>query len=125
MKSITATERGSVWAKGRRTVKATTQDRARDGDGADDQQEVAAADVAPPLLVEPEDGEDDDLADDDEADRLREEHLVAVRHAPRVEEAQAEGQVEGQRDERRVGKDLEYPVAIDGVIQPVHGTGRV
>ena len=107
-------------------MKATTQDRAGDGDGADDQQEVAAADVAPPLLVEAEGGEDDDLADDDEADRLREERLVAVRHALRVvEEAQAEGQVEGERDERRVGKHLEYPVAVDGMVQPVHGTGRV
>ena len=55
------------------------QDRAGDGDGAEDQQEVAAAHVAPPLLVEPEGGEDDELADDDEADRLDEEDLVAVR----------------------------------------------
>ena len=59
------------------------EDRAGDGDGADDQQEVATADVAPPLLVEPEGGEDDQLADDDEADRLGEEDPVAVRQAVR------------------------------------------
>ena len=40
------------------------QDRAGDGDGAHDQHEVATADVAPPLLVEPEGGEDDDLDGD-------------------------------------------------------------
>ena len=79
------------------------EDRAGDGDGADDQQEVAAADVAPPLLVEPEGGEDDQLADDDEADRLGEEDPVAVRQVALVEEAQAEGQVEGERDEDAVG----------------------
>ena len=118
MKSITATERGSVWAKGCSDGEGDDEDRAGDGDGADDQEEVAAADVAPPLLVEAEGGEDDELADDDEADRLGEEHLVAVRHAPRVEEAQPEGQVEGQRDERRVGKHLEDPVAVDGMVQP-------
>ena len=97
------------------------QDRAGDGDGAEDQQEVAAADVAPPLLVEPEGGEDDQLADDDEADRLREEHLVAVRPAVRfVEEAQLEGEEVGQRDEHRVGRHLQHPVAVDGVVQPAH-----
>jgi hypothetical protein len=101
------------------------QDRAGDGDRADDQQEVAAAHVAPPLLVEAEGGEDDHLGGDHEADRLREEVLVARRDAVRVEEAQTEGQVEGERHERRVGKYLEYPVAIDGMVQPAHGTERV
>ena len=43
-----------------------------------------------------------------------------MRHAVGVEEAQAEGQVEGERDERRVGRHLEHPVAVDGVVQPVH-----
>ena len=102
------------------------EDRAGDGDGAEDQQEVAAADVAPPLLVEPEGGEDDQLADDDEADRLGEEHLVAVRQPVRVvEEAQLEGEEEGERDEHRVGRHLQNPVAVDGVVQPAHRTGRV
>ena len=98
---MTATERGMRVGEGPQDGEGDDEDRARDGDGADDQQEVAAADVTPPLLVEPEGGEDDDLADDDEADRLREEHVVAVRHAPRIEEAQPERQVEGQGDERR------------------------
>ena len=79
-----------------------------------------AADVAPPLLVEPEGGEDDDLADDDEADRLREQRPRSGAAAPPVvEEAQPEGEVEGERDESRVGHHLEDPVAIDGVVQPV------
>ena len=105
MKSITSTERGRVCLKGCTTAKNDDQERAGEGDGAQDQQEVAAAHVAPPLLVEPEGAEDDQLADDDEADRLGEEHLVAVRQPVRVvEEAQLEGQEEGQRDQDRVGE---------------------
>ena len=102
------------------------EDGAGDGDGAEDQQEVAAGDVAPPLLVEPEGGEDDELADDDEADRLHEEDLVAVRQAVGVvEEPQLEGEEVGEGDERRVGHHLQNPVAIDGVVQPAHESGRV
>ena len=101
-------------------------DRAGHGDRADDQQEVAAADVAPPLLVEPEGGEDDEVDGDDEAHRLGEERLVAIRQpAWIVEEAQAKSQVESQRDKRAVGNQLEDPVAVDGVVQPAHGTAPV
>jgi hypothetical protein len=96
------------------------EDRTGDGDGADDLHEVATADVAPPLLVEPEGGEDDELGDDDEADRLGEEHPVAMRQVALVEEAQPEGQVEGERDEGAVGAHLENPVAVDGMVQPAH-----
>ena len=124
-KSITSTERGSVCGEGLDDGEDDDQERAGDGDGAEDQQEVAAADVAPPLLVEPEGGEDDQLADDDEADRLREQHLVAMRPAVRfVEEAQLEGEEEGERDENRVGRHLQHPVAVDGVVQPAHRTGE-
>ena len=46
-----------------------------------------------------------------------------MRQAARVvEEAQPEGEVEGERDEHRVGRDLEDPVAVDGVVQPAHET---
>ncbi len=99
------------------------EDRAGDGDRAEDQQEVAATDVAPPLLVQAEGGEDGQLADDDDANGLREQDLVAVRQPVRiVEEAQLESQVEGQRDQHGVGRHLQNPVAIDGVVQPAHGT---
>src|SRR6185312_6287186 len=95
-------------------------DRAGNGGGADDLQEVAAADVAPPLLVHAEGGEDDQLDRDDEAERLGEEHPVAVRQVVLVEETQPERQVEGEGDEGAIGTDLEDPVAIDGVVQPAH-----
>ncbi len=101
------------------------QQGAGDGDSAEDQHEVATADISPPLLVEPEAGEHNQLAGDDEADRLREEDLVAVGPAVRlVEEAQLEGEEIGQRDERGVGRDLQDPVAVDGVVQPAHRTAE-
>src|SRR5205085_5152855 len=37
-----------------------------------------------------------------------------------VEEAQLEGEEIGQRDEHGVGRDLQDPVAVDGVVQPAH-----
>ena len=61
------------------------------------------------------------LPGDDEADRLGEEHLVAVRPAVRVvEEPQLEGEEVGQRDECRVSEDLSHPVPVDGMVQPAH-----
>ena len=85
MKSVTSTERGKA---GERldTAKTMTRKRAGDGDGADDQDEVATAEVAPPLLVEPEGVEDGELADDEKADRLREQRLVAGRQPLRLVE---------------------------------------
>ena len=72
MKSITATERGSPSSNGWIDGEEDDEDRAGGGDRADDHQEVAAAHVAPPLLVEAEGGEDRELADHDEGDGLDE-----------------------------------------------------
>jgi hypothetical protein len=102
------------------------ENRAGDGDGAEDEDEVAAADIAPPLLVEAEGSEDRQLADDDEADGLGEQHLVAVRQPLRlVEEAQLKGEEVGQGDEHGIGRHLQHPVAVDGMVQPAHGEGSV
>ena len=57
----------------------------------------------------------------DEPDRLGEEDLVAVRQAARVvEETEAEGEVEGERDQHPVSGELEEAVAVDGVVQAPH-----
>jgi hypothetical protein len=97
------------------------QDGARRRHRADDHQEVAAAHVAPPLLVQAERGEYGELADHDEGDSLREEDLVAVRQpAWVVEEPEAEGEVERERDEDAVGGELEEAGAVDGVVEAAH-----
>ena len=46
---------------------------------------------------------------------------VALGHSPLgLEEAQAEGQVEGERHEHGIGRDLQRLVPVDGVLQTVH-----
>ncbi|MGZ5385059.1 MAG: hypothetical protein ACXWH0_13890 [Acidimicrobiia bacterium] len=56
---------------------------------------------------------------------LRENRDILRRYPVRVvEKAQLEGAVEGDRDQQSVGHHLHRPAAVDGVVQPVHGTGR-
>ena len=78
--------------------------------------------VAPPLLVEAEGAEHDQPC---RRRRSRPTSAsmcpVAVRDAARgIEEAQPEGQVVRERDEQCVGGDLDHPVPVDRVLQPLH-----
>ena len=80
--------------------------------GADDRPQVGKLEVAPPLAVQAEDAEHDRLAERDEGDRAGEHGPVAVRDAARgVQEAQLEGQREGDGREQRHRPRTEAPGA--------------
>ena len=126
MKSVTTTERGRLSSNGLTTVKTRTITRLATATARRIAGVVAHGHVAPPLLVEAEGEEDRHLADRHEGDRLGEQGRIALGDSVRVvEEAQLEGAGEGNRHQQGVGHHLQRPAAVDGVIQPVHGAGRV
>ena len=84
----------------------------RRDDGLDDAQVLALRGVAHPVPVEPEAREDRHAADDDERQRVLEQLLVVARDA--AVEAQAVGEVVGQRDQPGVHQDLGQRVPVDG-----------
>jgi membrane protein DedA with SNARE-associated domain len=97
------------------------QDRGRDSACPEDADHVRESEVPPPFLVQPAEVEHDQVAEYDEANRLDQHLLVAVRDAAGgVEEAQPEGQIERDSDQHGVGGYLDQAVPVNGIREPVH-----